>query len=324
MNTFDLLRSIYRRLRGAPFIGPLVEAVRYRRFPVLSTAKVQYEQQQVLIEAHGYALSGLRQAAAAMTTLQTQHLGEMAQEMASLRALVAHAQAVAQDACAQQLHALNLRHDEARLALAQQFEFQRKELLLEMRYSAPTQTPAPNAPPAARILNTEKVNAQRAQGALRLNVGCGHKPETERLNVDMRELPGVDIVASADQLPFAAGELAEIFSSHVLEHFPLEQLRRQLLPAWVRLLRPGGVLRAIVPDAHAMLQAHAQGDLDFETLRLITFGGQEYEGDFHHTMFSPHSLAALLTEVGLTDIRVEASGRRNGLCLEFEMVGTKP
>lgn len=320
MNTFEILRSLYRRLRGAPFIGPLVEAVRYRRFPVLSTAKVQYEQQQVLIEAHGYALSGLRQAAAAMTALQTQHQGEIAKEMASLRALLAQTQAVAQDECAQQIHALNLRNDEARLALAQQFEFQRKELLLEMRYSAP----ASIAPQTMRILNTEKVNAQRAQGTLRLNVGCGHKPETERLNVDMRELPGVDIVATADQLPFAAGELAEIFSSHVLEHFPLEQLRRQLLPAWVRLLRPGGELRAIVPDAHAMLQAHAQGDLDFETLHLITFGGQEYEGDFHHTMFSPHSLAALLTEVGLTHVRVEASGRRNGLCQEFEIVGTKP
>jgi hypothetical protein len=110
----------------------------------------------------------------------------------------------------------------------------------------------------------------------------------------------------------------------VLEHFPLEQLRRQLLPAWVKLLAKGGELRAIVPDAHAMLLSHAQGELDFETLRLITFGGQEYEGDFHHTMFTPQSLEALLTEVGLTDIRVDARGRRNGLCLEFEIVGTKP
>lgn len=316
MNTFEILRTLYRRLRATPYIGPLVEALRYRRFPVISTAKIQYEQQQVLIEAHGYALSGLRHA---LASLQLQHT----KEIADMRVLVAQAQ----DEYVNQIHAINQHHDAARLALTHQFEFQRKELLLEVRYGAPAPdgTQTSNAEPKTRrILNTEKVNTQRAQGTLRLNIGCGHKPETERINVDMRELPGVDIVATVDQLPFIAGELQEIFSSHVLEHFPQEQLRRQLLPAWVNLLRQGGELRAIVPDAHAMLQAHTQGDIDFDTLRLITFGGQEYEGDFHHTMFTPHSLAALLTEVGLTDIRVEASGRRNGLCLEFEIVGTKP
>ena len=299
MNTFEILRATYRRLRGVPYIGPLAEAVRYRKFPAIASAKKKYEQQQALIEAHGHALSGLRQALAMLS------------------------ETIAQE----QAHHLNLRFDAQNLALMQQFEQQRNELLFELRYSTTGLTSSPGLhtkPETARIINTPKLDAQRAQGALRLNVGCGHKPETERLNVDMRELPGVDIVATVDQLPFVMGELHEIFSSHVLEHFPLEQLRRQLLPAWVRLLRPGGELRAIVPDAHAMLQAHAQGDLDFETLRLITFGGQEYEGDFHHTMFSPHSLTALLTEVGLTDIRVEASGRRNGLCLEFEIVGTKP
>ena len=338
MNTFEILRTLYRRLRATPYIGPLVEALRYRRFPVISTVKTQYEQQQVLIEAHGYALSGLRHA---LASLQLQHT----KEIADMRVLVAQTQAQAlalaqslaqsqseslaqaQDERVKQIHAINQHHDAARLALTHQFEFQRKELLLEVRYGAPapdgTQT-SHAEPKTRRILNTEKVNTQRAQGTLRLNIGCGHKPETERINVDMRELPGVDIVATVDRLPFIAGELQEIFSSHVLEHFPQEQLRRQLLPAWVNLLRQGGELRAIVPDAHAMLQAHTQGDMDFDTLRLITFGGQEYEGDFHHTMFTPHSLTALLTEVGLTDIKVEASGRRNGLCLEFEIVGTKP
>jgi hypothetical protein len=201
------------------------------------------------------------------------------------------------------------------------------ELMFERRYSASaasgmsTLTAGPESP---RIINTPKLNAQRAQNALRLNVGCGHKPEADRLNVDMRELPGVDIIANAMKLPFSEGELQEIFSSHVLEHFPLEQLRRQLLPAWFKLLRQGGELRAIVPDAQAMLQAHAQGDLDFDTLCLITFGGQEYEGDFHHTMFTPENLLTLFTKAGLVNVRVEARARRNGLCLEFEIVGAKP
>lgn len=362
MNSFELLRSIYRRLREVPYLGALAEAVRYRRWPVMSTAKTQYEQQQALIEAHGYALSGLRHSLAiSQDTLQSligkqeefeKNRHEFNQKLEALhRQLDQNTDTKAREeeakkeedlkrshAFSQQLeemhrqlenntHLLNQRFEEQRQIFAQHLEFQRMELLFERRYSASasSSSSAPNSKPEApRILNIQKLNTQRAQGALRLNVGCGHKPEPERLNVDMRELPGVDIVATVEQLPFVDGELQEIFSSHVLEHFPIEQLRRQLLPAWVRLLRQGGELRAIVPDAQAMLQAHSTGELDFDTLRLITFGGQEYEGDFHHTMFSPNTLAALLSEVGLADIRVEASGRRNGLCLEFEIVGIKP
>jgi hypothetical protein len=209
--------------------------------------------------------------------------------------------------------------------LTDRFEFVRRELFLELRTllgtSGAGSAPAPLQP---RILQPAKVDAMRAGAGLRLNVGCGHKPDPERLNVDMRELPGVDVVAAADALPFAPGELQEIFSSHVLEHFPQDTLQRSLLPTWVGLLRPGGELRAVVPDAQAMMAAHAAGRMDFETLRMVTFGGQEYEGDFHHTMFTPQSLAALFEQAGLASVRVEAQGRPNGSCLECQVVGVRP
>jgi hypothetical protein len=208
--------------------------------------------------------------------------------------------------------------------LTERFEFVRRELFLELRtvLGAGAQGGAAGAV-QPRIVDAARVEAMRA-GGLRLNVGCGHKPDPARINVDMRELPGVDVIAAADALPFAAGELQEIFSSHVLEHFPQDTLQRSLLPGWVALLRPGGELRAVVPDAQAMLAAHAAGTLDFETLRLVTFGGQEYAGDFHHTMFTPETLQALFEGAGLEQVRVEARGRPNGACLECQVVGTRP
>lgn len=209
--------------------------------------------------------------------------------------------------------------------LTDRFEFVRRELFIELRTLLRAEADGtPSARPAARVLDAARVDAMRAAGDLRLNVGCGHKPDAGRINIDMRELPGVDVLAAADDLPFAPGEVQEVFSAHVLEHFPQDTLRRSLLPAWVALLRPGGQLRAVVPDAQAMLAAHAAGAMDFETLRLITFGGQEYAGDFHHTMFTPASLCALFTQAGLGDVRVEAQGRPNGLCLECQVVGTRP
>lgn len=210
--------------------------------------------------------------------------------------------------------------------LADRLEFVRCELFFELRMllGASGSNGAPAPPQQSRIVEQAKVDAMRAGGSLRLNVGCGHKPDPQRINVDIRELPGVDVIAAADALPFAQGELQEIFSSHVLEHFPQDTLQRSLLPAWVGLLRPGGELRAVVPDAQAMMAAHAAGGMDFETLRLVTFGGQEYAGDFHHTMFTPQSLAALFVQAGLASVRVEVQGRPNGACLECQVVGVRP
>ena len=208
--------------------------------------------------------------------------------------------------------------------LADRLEFVRRELFVELRMLLGARDGAAPALAQPRVVLQAKVDAMRARGGLRLNVGCGHKPDPERINVDMRELPGVDVVAEAGALPFESGEWQEIFSAHVLEHFTYDTLLRELLPAWGKLLRPGGELRAVVPDAQAMLAAHAAGKMDFETLRLVTFGGQEYAGDFHHTMFTPESLAALFEQVGLVQVRVEAQGRPNGLCLECEVVGVRP
>lgn len=324
MNTFTIIRSIYRRLRSVPVLGTLAEAIRYRRVPTFSTATKRYAEQQALIDAHGYALAGLRQAAT-----RSQAKLEVVQQAINAQ-LQERLQAFHQINDAElhkQIHHLNQRFDEQQRNLEQRLEFQRQEALFELRYSRPE--PSASAlteggkQPTVRILNTEKLLQQQANGAIRLNVGCGHKPESGRLNVDMRELPGVDIIATVDQLPFGRGEVQEIYCAHLLEHFPQEQLRRSLLPAWVALLCAKGELRAVVPDIEAMLKAYEKSEIDFATLRLVTFGGQEYEGDFHHTMFTPESLVELFTEQGLVDVRVEVRDRRNGLCLECVVVGTK-
>jgi hypothetical protein len=54
------------------------------------------------------------------------------------------------------------------------------------------------------------------------------------------------------------------------------------------------------------------------------YGGQEYEGDFHQTGFSPESLSALLDEAGFVGIDVVERGRPNGECLEFEIAARRP
>jgi hypothetical protein len=201
-------------------------------------------------------------------------------------------------------------------------EFVRRELMFEMRYGA--SSPAGKDIKAkAEILSAEKLENARTTG-LWLNLGCGHIQLDGYLNIDRRALPGVDIVAEVDELPLEQGEVDKIFSSHLLEHFPQEQLRRSLLPYFLNLLKKGGKFRAIVPDAEAMIREYSNGNYPYDDLREVIYGSQDYDGDFHFNMFTPDTLSHLLSEAGFKNPTIIERGRKNGLCYEFEILAEKP
>ncbi len=197
----------------------------------------------------------------------------------------------------------------------------RAEVMHELRL----RTGEPNRDGAftPEIVDKERIEDLATSGPLRLNLGCGHIVFPEYVNVDMRALPGVDVVARLDDLPFEAESLGEIHSAHVVEHFPTDVLAGTLLPYWRDLLRPDGVLSVIVPDGAAMVQGLANGTIPFADYAAVLMGEQEYEGDAHHSVFSPESLVDLLEVAGFVDVEVIAVGRPLDICLEME-VRAKP
>ncbi|MDX8531110.1 methyltransferase domain-containing protein [Mesorhizobium sp. VK25A] len=212
-------------------------------------------------------------------------------------------------------------------SLWERMEFVRREVLFEFnhgsgRNSAPTGTGTRKIEP--RIISADKYETARVERRLRLNLGCGHIALPNYINVDSRDLPGVDVVADVGALPFEESSVDEIFSAHLIEHFPLETMRRQLLPYWRSRLRPGGAFKVVTPDAAAMVQATAAGTMSFDDFREVTYGAQDYDGDYHFNLFTPESLRALLHEAGFKEISVPVAGRRNGKCFEFEIEATAP
>ncbi len=213
------------------------------------------------------------------------------------------------------------RVDETLKFLLERVEFVRREVLFEMQHSG-SGTKADPQSVVSRIANPERVGAMTAQG-LRLNVGCGHITLDDYVNVDVRDLPGVDIVAEAGAIGVEPSSVTEIFSSHLLEHFPQEALKRRILPHWGKLLREGGRLRAVVPDGDAMIWQCVSGEYSFADFREVLFGAQDYQGDFHFNLFTPESLSVILAAAGYSHIEVPVRGRRNGQCFEFEISATK-
>lgn len=203
-------------------------------------------------------------------------------------------------------------------------EFVRRELMFEMRYGARSgDAGAEKLETAARVIARDKLDAAVEKG-LKLNLGCGHIPLDGFINVDRRELPGVDVVAEVNALPEGVCEAEEVFSSHMLEHFPQEQLCRELLPYWKSLLKKGGVIRAVVPDAEAMIREYQAGRYPYDDMREVLYGAQDYDGDFHYNMFTPEHMVRLLEEAGFESAKIVEAGRKNGRCFEFEVVATRP
>lgn len=261
----------------------------------------------------------------------TSHGGHIAEQLADLRAI--SEQAIA-DTERMQAHLRDisgrldeLSRDSVRPgnldALRSRVEFIRRELMYEFRSSLLDYARPKAATITSKIININKVAQELGRDMLRLNVGCGHIPIEQYVNVDARDLPGVDVIAEATDLPFDDGVVAEIYSSHLLEHFPEEILRRVLLPHWRKKLRVGGMLRIVVPDAEAMIKDYIAGQMPFQDLRDVTFGGQDYGGDFHYTMFTTDHLEEALRDMQFTDIVVTAQGRGNGTCREMEIVGVR-
>lgn len=215
-------------------------------------------------------------------------------------------------------HAVNVKVDAALQAMLQRLERAERQL-------GQATVQAQRAPEPTRILQPAKLAAQmtRPEGVW-LEVGCGGCPDPDRLNVDQRPLPGVDIVADAGHLPLPDGSVSDLRAAHLVEHFTGHHFVSRVLPEWWRVLAPGGTLRLITPDLHAMLAAFQAGTLSEGDLVHVLYGGQDYEGDFHYHAYSPASLRAEVAVQGFTEITIVAQGRRNGLCLEFELHARKP
>src|ERR1019366_6429736 len=93
--------------------------------------------------------------------------------------------------------------------LTRRIEFVRKELLFELRYPD-ARREAPTAEVEPRVLDAAKL--ERMRGEIRLNLGAGHVSRPEYLNVDTRELDGIDVLADVRDLPFEKESVAEIYS----------------------------------------------------------------------------------------------------------------
>jgi SAM-dependent methyltransferase len=91
-----------------------------------------------------------------------------------------------------------------------------------------------------------------------LNIGCGAAFHKEWVNIDVASaLPEVIAHDLRRPLPFADATFDGAYGSHVLEHFEPEAGIR-LLRECLRVLKPDGTLRIVVPDLETIAKLYLQ------------------------------------------------------------------
>lgn len=132
----------------------------------------------------------------------------------------------------------------------------------------------------------------------------------------LNALPGdyVDHIGDARDLSqFSDNTFAEIYASHVVEHFDYFGELENTLREWLRVLVPGGQLRISVPDldilARLFIQTEALSFDDRFMIMRMMFGGHVNEYDHHKAGLSQDLLTGFLMLAGFINIsRVAAFG----------------
>lgn len=85
-----------------------------------------------------------------------------------------------------------------------------------------------------------------------LNLGCGQRYHPDWINIDfVSHAPMVRAYDLTKGIPLADESCDAVYHSHVLEHFDKQQGAWLVAECW-RVLKPGGILRVVVPDLEAL------------------------------------------------------------------------
>jgi cephalosporin hydroxylase len=189
---------------------------------------------------------------------------------------------------------------------------------------------------AAASARRERGTGRAAQRPLRLNLGCGDKLLQGYVNVDVaRSRAGKepDVVCDLRSLsPFDSDGADEVLAVHVIEHFwrweALDVLRE-----WTRVLRPGGTMVLECPNLATACEAFLADPAgrsgpgrEGQTTMWVFYGDPAWRDPLmiHRWGYTPDSLARLMREAGLVNVRQEPAQYKLREPRDMRIVGEKP
>ena len=126
-------------------------------------------------------------------------------------------------------------------------------------------------------------NNQGAQYCL--NLGCGGRFHPQWTNIDFVSKDKRVISHDLNQgIPFAEGLFDVVYCSHLLEHFPKDKAGGFLKECY-RVLKPGGILRVVVPDLEQIARDY------IKALERALSGSQEWADNYEWILLEMYDQA---------------------------------
>lgn len=154
---------------------------------------------------------------------------------------------------------------------------------------------------------------------VRLNLGCGNDIKKDYINIDRYNNTGlVDLKCDLAAIPFLDETVDEIYTSHVFEHIPINDVYG-VLEEWERVLRLDGKIVMFLPNLEKEVKIWLEAPVDrkwFEVHRI--FGSQSHEGNTHFSGHSPESLKYLLERFNFKVTKCETGNRGFGDEIQLE------
>lgn len=138
---------------------------------------------------------------------------------------------------------------------------------------------------------------------IKLHLGCGNVSLKNYINIDVRSLKNVDIVADITSLPFIPDcSVDEIYTCHTFEHIS-HQKSIDVLKEWFRILKSQGKIIISVPDFERVIQIYKKTGNNIWNIKSILMGEQDYPEDSHYSVFNFNFFEQILKYVGYKKIR---------------------
>ena len=183
-------------------------------------------------------------------------------------------------------------------------------LLEQVARAAPAQEPKREGP---------KADDRQKPCQIRINLGCGADVRAGYTNLDIRSIPGTVQADLRDGIPLAAGCAQEVLALDILEHFPKDVLQDRVLPEILRVLAPGGTLRARMPDLALIVKQWRSGEQGDDVTAMRIHGRQDYPDNLHYWSYTERSITGMLRKAGF-----EGARRTESINWNMEIEARKP
>lgn len=134
---------------------------------------------------------------------------------------------------------------------------------------------------------------------MKLHLGCGDLIIPGFKGVDVRTDSCADVIADVRNLHMIGDNIVdEIYYCHGLEHIPENEVYDTLLE-WMRVLKPGSWLYLAVPDFAILAYLYINDGWELAPpLSSSIMGGQDYEHNFHYSIWDYDKLVHVLDGAG--------------------------